>query len=217
MVHRIYTERKDDHNPEVLALMAEFKLNKIRILNRYDVQGLSDSEFSMCKNSIFSEPFTDKIFSGLPQADKVLAVEFLPGQYDQRADAAEQCAGLLLGFRPVVKTAKVYLFYGEIQDFDAVKKFLINPVEAREASLEERDSLEADYPDPEGVAVVEDVMAVRGLAMSADDLVCVKRYFGEEGRIPTAAEIKIPPGGYLGGRKIALRQRIKLSAMVGRF
>lgn len=198
MVHRIFTERKDSNNPESSSLLAELQnltgssLTRIRIFNRYDIQGLTDSQLNICKNSVFAEPFTDNIFNSLPDdADYVLAVEYLPGQYDQRADAAEQCAGLLLGFRPIVRTAKVYLFYGSIENFGAVKKFLINPVEAREAQLNTYDSLDTDYPAPDDVKTVDDVMSIEELAMNNDDLLCIKKYFETEGRKPTQTEIKV--------------------------
>ena len=161
-MHRIYTERKDPKNFEALSLLNELKtipgnekLSQIRILNRYDIQGLNDEMLNECKLSIFAEPLTDNIIEYLPNdANKILAVEYLPGQYDQRADAAEQCAGLLLGFRPVIRTARVYLFYGELNNFEAVKKFLINPVEAREAQLEEYESLELNYAVPDDVKTI---------------------------------------------------------------
>ncbi|MBQ7168543.1 MAG: phosphoribosylformylglycinamidine synthase subunit PurQ [Synergistaceae bacterium] len=199
MVHRIYTERKDSHNPEALSLLAEIRalkgsegIRNIRVLSRYDVQGLTDSQLAACRDSVFSEPFTDNVLDSVPDdADYVLAVEFLPGQYDQRADSAEQCAGLLLGFRPVIRTAKVYLFYGETSDFMAVKKHLINPVEAREAQSAAYDSLSADYPVPDDVMTVDDIMSLEGLAMSREDMLCVKEYFDAEGRKPTRAEIKV--------------------------
>ena len=199
MVQRIYTERKDPHNPEASSLLAELRtlngchdLSRIRILSRYDVQGLSDSQFQTCRNTIFAEPFTDNVLTSLPDdADYTLAVEYLPGQYDQRADAAEQCAGLLLGFRPLIRTAKVYAFYGKISDFMAVKKHLINPVEAREAQLEEYETLDTNYPAPDDVVTVDDVMGLDGLAMSREDLMCIRDYFAAEGRNPTRAEIKV--------------------------
>ena len=161
-VHRLYTERKDKNNFEVQSLLNEVKniqgnenISRVRILNRYDIQGLDDEMLNECKFTIFSEPFTDEILEFLPDDyDKVLAVEFLPGQYDQRADSAEQCAMLLLGFRPVIRTARIYLFYGELKNFDAVKKFLINPVESREAQLDEYKSLEIDYPVPDDVKTI---------------------------------------------------------------
>ncbi|MBR1657152.1 MAG: phosphoribosylformylglycinamidine synthase [Synergistaceae bacterium] len=198
MVHRIYTERKDPLNPETLSLSAELQnltgstFNRIRILNRYDVQGLDDSQAAVCTDSIFAEPFTDNVLTSLPDdADEVLAVEYLPGQYDQRADSAEQCAGLLLGFRPVVRTARVYLFYGDVKNFEAVKKHLINPVEAREAQLSEYESLSLNYAAPDDVKTVDDVMSLKGLAMSREDLICIRNYFDAEKRKPTQTEIKV--------------------------
>lgn len=198
MVRRIYTERRDSQSPETLSLLAEIRtlkgsqnITNLRILNRYDVQGLSDSQLEECRDTIFAEPFTDNVLTAIPEADYVLAVEYLPGQYDQRADAAEQCAGLLLGFRPVIRTARVYLFYGETSDFMAVKKHIINPVEAREAQLAEYESLSADYPVPDDVGNVDDVMSLKGLAMSSEDLLCVKKYFDDEGRKPTQSEVKV--------------------------
>lgn len=195
LVHRLYTTRKDIHNPEAQSLLQELKasgLRDIRIFSRYDVQGLTDQQLNSCKYSIFAEPFTDQLTHTLPQnADYVLAVEYLPGQYDQRADAAEQCAMLLLGFRPLIRTARVYLCYGENLDTEALRKFFINPVEAREAQLEEYSSLELDYSRPEDVKAITDYSSLQGLAMSNEDLECIKRYFASEGRSPTQTEIKV--------------------------
>ena len=199
MVHRIYTERKDTNNPEASSLLAELKsikgcetLKAVRILRRYDIQGLDDEQMATCRDSIFSEPFTDNVLASLPDdADYTLAVEYLPGQYDQRADSAQQCAGLLLGFRPVVRTASVYLFYGSIQDTGALRRHLINPVEAREAQLEEYSSLDMNYSRPDDVKALDDVMGVKGLAMSREDLECVRKFFEAEGRKATQTEIKV--------------------------
>ena len=200
-VKRLYTERKDKNNPEVLSLINEIKnikgnekLSKLRILNRYDVQNLNDEMFNQSKFTIFSEPFTDEIFDFLPNdADKILAVEFLPGQYDMRADSAEQCAMLLFGFRPVIKTARIYLFYGELNNVEAVKKFLINPVESREAQLSEYETLEINYPVPDDVEIIEieKLNELKNLAMSSEDLECCKEYFKSENRNPTLTEIKV--------------------------
>ncbi|MBR6901646.1 MAG: hypothetical protein IKN30_06255, partial [Synergistaceae bacterium] len=198
-VFRLYTERKDRNNFEVLSLLNEIKningnenISRVRILNRYDVEGLNADMFETCKNSIFAEPFTDDISDTLPNdADKILAVEFLPGQYDQRADAAEQCAMLLLGFRPIVRTAKIYLFYGEINNFEGVKKFLINPVEAREAGWELGvRSEELGVKDIKFIEL-EKLTELKNLAMSAEDLECCKKYFQSEKRNPTETEIKV--------------------------
>ena len=198
-MHRLYTERKNAENFEVLSLLNEVKnipgnenISRVRILNRYDIQGLDDEMLRQCEYAIFAEPYTDNIIASLPDdADKILAVEYLPGQYDQRADAAEQCASLLLGFRPVIKTARVYLFYGELNNFEAVKKFLINPVEAREAQLTEYESLDLNYSQPEDVKVIDDLMSLKNLAMSQEDLECCRKYFESENRKPTATEIKV--------------------------
>jgi len=202
-VFRIYTERKDKENFEVLSLLDEIKnipgnenISRVRILNRYDAEGLNNEMFETCKHEIFAEPFTDEILDNLPndiETGKILAVEFLPGQYDQRADAAEQCAMLLLGFRPVIKTAKIYIFYGDLKNLEAVKKFLINPVEAREAQLNEYKSLETDYPAPSDVKKIplSKLTELKNLAMSREDLECCRKYFEAEGRDPTETEIKV--------------------------
>ncbi|MBR2208492.1 MAG: hypothetical protein IJ859_06750, partial [Synergistaceae bacterium] len=204
-VFRIYTERKDKENFEVRSLLEEIKdipgnenISKVRILNRYDVSGanLNNEMLETCKHAVFAEPFTDEILDNLPndfEAGKILAVEFLPGQYDQRADAAEQCAMLLLGFRPVIKTAKIYIFYGDLKNLEAVKKFLINPVEAREAQLNEYKSLETNYPTPSDVKKIplNKLNELKNLAMSREDLECCRKYFESEGREPTETEIKV--------------------------
>ena len=198
-MHRLYTERKNAENFEALSLLNEVKnipgnenISRVRILNRYDIQGLDDEMLRQCEYAIFAEPYTDNIIASLPDdADKILAVEYLPGQYDQRADAAEQCASLLLGFRPVIKTARVYLFYGGLNNFEAVKKFLINPVEAREAQLAEYESLDLNYSQPEDVKVIDDYSTLKNLAMSQEDLECCRKYFESENRKPTATEIKV--------------------------
>lgn len=199
MVHRLYTTRKDNNNPEANSLLQELKtlqglsnLTKISVFNRYDVQGLSDSQLSTCKYSVFAEPFTDSVCETLPEnADYVLAVEYLPGQYDQRADAAEQCIMLLTGTRAIVRTARIYLFYGQDLNADALHKFFINPVETREAQLSEYSSLELNYSQPEDVKIVQNYSDLHGLAMSHDDLECIRKFFDSEGRMPTQTEIKV--------------------------
>ncbi|MBQ7732503.1 MAG: phosphoribosylformylglycinamidine synthase [Synergistaceae bacterium] len=199
MVHRLYTERKDRDNFETLSLLGELKniqgnenLSGLRILNRYDIQGLDDSDLDSCKYLIFAESLTDNVVYSLPDDDcTILAVEYLPGQYDARADAAETCASLLLGFRPIIKTARVYLFYGEVNNLEAVKKFLINPVESREAQLTEYDSLDMNYSRPDDVKSIRDYDSLTNLAMSREDLGCCRKYFESEGRPPTQTEIKV--------------------------
>ena len=195
MVHRLYTTRRNIHNHENLSLLDELSytgLKDILIFNRYDVQGLTDSQLKICTSSVFAEPFTDNVSTSIPDnADHVLAVEFLPGQYDQRADAAQQCITLLTGTRAIVRTGRVYLFYGEGLNTEALRKFFINPVESREAQLCEYDSLEMNYAIPENVKTVADYDSLHGLAMSSEDLACIREYFATEGRKPTQTEIKV--------------------------
>ena len=199
MVHRLYTERKDKNNFETLSLLGELKnihgnenLSGLRILNRYDIQGLDDENLESCKFLIFAESFTDNVIYSLPDDEcKILAVEYLPGQYDARADAAETCASLLLGFRPIIRTARIYLLYGEVNNLEAIKKFLINPVESREAQLTEYDSLDMNYSRPDDVKSIHDYDSLKNLAMSHEDLECCKKYFESENREPTQTEIKV--------------------------
>ena len=195
MVHRLYTTRKNIHNHENQSLLDELSytgLKDIRIFNRYDVQGLTSQQLKICTSSVFAEPFTDNVSTSIPNdADYVLAVEFLPGQYDQRADSAEQCITLLTGTRAIVRTARVYLFYGDNLNAEALRNFFINPVEAREAQLTEYASLEMNYSIPEDVRTVADYTSLHGLAMSAEDLACIREYFDSEGRQPTQTEIKV--------------------------
>ena len=211
-VHRLYVEKKPPFAREAEALCAEFRgvlgiagLERVRVLNRYDVEGLEAEALSACVGAVFADPCTDDVLEALPEAPHVLAVEYLPGQYDQRADAAEQCIELLLGRRrPTVRTARVYLLWGVLSDADlaAVRRHLINPVESREAQLAECDALEALYPTPPDVPVLTgfremDEGAARalieshGLAMSAADLACCAAHFREEGRDPTLTELKV--------------------------
>ena len=211
-VHRLYVEKKPPFAREAEALCAEFRgvlgiagLERVRVLNRYDVEGLEAEALSACVGAVFADPCTDDVLEALPEAPHVLAVEYLPGQYDQRADAAEQCIELLLGRRrPTVRTARVYLLWGVLSDADlaAVRKHLINPVESREAQLAECDALEGLYPTPPDVPVLTgfremDEGAARaliesyGLAMSAADLACCAAHFREEGRDPTLTELKV--------------------------
>ena len=199
MVHRLFITRKDPNNHETLSLLNELRelsglhnLKRITIYNRYDVQGLSDSQLNTCKYSVFAEPFTDIVTDSIPtDSDYTLAVEFLPGQYDQRADSAEQCITLLTGSRATVRTAKVYLFYGEALNTEALRRYFINPVEAREAQLGEYESLEMNYPRPDDVKTIADYSQLHGLAMSHEDLECIRAHFEAEGRLPTQTEIKV--------------------------
>ncbi len=212
MVYRIYVCKKPEFSLEADALKGEIKnllniegVNSLKVINRYDVENIEADLFNKCVNSVFSEPQIDDAFSALPKADYIFAVEPLPGQFDQRADSAAQCIQLFsAGNRPVVKTAKVYAIDGKLteEQLTAIKKYVINPVECREASLEEKKTLEMTYDVPEKVEVLtgfnkydESGLATflkeKGLAMDLDDLKFLQSYFVKEDRDPTITEIKM--------------------------
>ncbi|MDO4590213.1 MAG: phosphoribosylformylglycinamidine synthase, partial [Slackia sp.] len=193
MVSRIYVEKKPGFDVEAKQLLHELqsilgieRLTGIRLINRYDVEGASDELFEQCVPTVFSEPQSDNAFTDLP-ADTgaaVFAVEPLPGQFDQRAASASECIQLISqGERPEVLSAKVYLLEGDLEqaDIDAIKAYVINPIEAREASLEVRDTLKMEQPAPGAVEIVEGFreldeaglaafIAERGLAMDEADI-----------------------------------------------
>ena len=215
MVSRVYVEKKPGFDGEAKALERELRtllgldgITNLRIINRYDVEGIDEELFASCVPTVFSEPQTDDASAEMPAvADgaTVFAVEFLPGQFDQRADSASECIQLISqGERPTVRSAKVYVLEGELSgdDVAAVKHYVINPVEAREASLEPKATLAANVPEPEPVEVLEDFLNLddeqlqafideRGLAMDLADIKFCQEYFGGEGRVPTITEIKM--------------------------
>ena len=171
------------------------------------MEGISDELFAQCVPTVFSEPQSDVATLEMPAAEgaAVFAVEYLPGQFDQRADSTSECIQLISqGERPEVCSAKVYLLEGPLADEDvaAIKHYVINPIEAREASLEPRETLRMEQPVPPMVETVEGFLdldeaglaafiADRGLAMDLADLAFCQRYFAEEGRNPTITEIKM--------------------------
>ncbi len=217
MVYRIYVEKKPGLSPEAGSLLADLRaflgissLTGIRILNRYDVEGIDPAVYAQARGVVFSEPQVDATYEDtfpLPEEPcRVLAVEALPGQFDQRADSAAQCIQLMAGVeRPLVAYAKVYLLLGALSDgdLDKIRHYLINPVESREASLEKPDTLERRHEAPHQVAVLEgftgldgaDLSALLeqlGLAMDLDDLKFLQAYFrDEEGRDPTITEVRV--------------------------
>ena len=225
-VFRCYTEKPEEYDMEAKILQCDLReflgiqsLDSLRILNRYDVEGISPDTYLAARETVFSEPQTSNIYDESPPntGDKcrVLVVEALPGQYDQRADACVQCLNLLaVASREnilhsiqsiIVKTAKVYMFYGDISDIDMAKlrSYIINPVESREASQEKPVSLVEKYPAPEPVETLhgfvlagEDELfgsiADFGLAMDMDDLRLLQSYFRDtEKRDPTATELRV--------------------------
>ncbi|MBQ1289084.1 MAG: phosphoribosylformylglycinamidine synthase, partial [Erysipelotrichaceae bacterium] len=214
MVSRVYVEKKAGYAPEAAALLKECRsflgiegVENIRILNRYDVEGLADELFAEAKTKVFSEPQIDvtyDVFEGFGE-DRRFAVEALPGQFDQRADSAAQCIELLTQEkRPAVKYAKVILIYGQISDEDLarIKHYVINPVESREASFELPETLKEEIAEPADVKVLtgfcglkeEELASFRedyGLAMGEDDLLFLQNYCKEIGRDPTMTELRI--------------------------
>ena len=212
MVYRIYVVKKQDYALEANALKGEIenllKINgvkELKVINRYDVEGIDKELFDKCINSVFSEPQIDDTFTTLPTADYIFAVEPLPGQFDQRADSAAQCVQLFsAGSRPEVKTAKVYAINGNLSDeqLQAIKKYVINPVECREADLNEKQTLATVYAVPEKVDTLtgfnkldldglKEFLKEKGLAMDIDDLKFLQAYFVKEDRDPTITEIKM--------------------------
>ena len=145
MVYRVYVEKKPGFDGEAQGLLNELKsllgvksLSGLRLLNRYDVEGIGEELFRQCVPTVFSEPPVDQVYDHLPAADATFAVEYLPGQFDQRAASASECIQLISqGERPQVRTARVYLLGGALSEGELarIKKYVINPVEAREAAL----------------------------------------------------------------------------------
>ena len=161
MVYRVYVEKKPSLANEARALLEELQsflsiktLKNVRIINRYDAENLTAELFEQCIDSVFSSPQLDVVTKQLDAAGKVFAVEYLPGQFDQRADSAAQCIQLISrGERPIIRTAKIYVLEGDVLDeqLEKIKKYVINPVESREASLELPDTLALKYELPDSV------------------------------------------------------------------
>ncbi|MBQ4607702.1 MAG: phosphoribosylformylglycinamidine synthase, partial [Clostridia bacterium] len=214
MVYRIYVEKREGLAVEADALLSDIhaflgiqSVEALRLVNRYDVENITPELFEYARTTVFSEPQVDVTYTELPAAadDTVFAVEYLPGQYDQRADSAAQCIQIISqGNRPEVRTAKVYILSGKLTDEElaAVKKYVINPVEAREAGLEEKETLAAKYDVPADVEVMDGFLALDeeglagfvkqyGLAMDVDDLRFLQNYFRTENREPTITEIRM--------------------------
>ena len=213
MVYRVYVEKKAGQTHEANALQREIQdflgihgLTGLRVVNRYDAENIDKELFDSAVNTVFSEPQVDTVFYEAPRGDVVFAVEPLPGQYDQRADSAAQCIQIISqGNRPTIRTAKVYVLSGALgeADVEAIKKYVINAVESREASLEMPETLAIDYAIPETVATVTGFIAMDGaelsalleqlgLAMDLDDLKFLQAYFrDQEKRDPTITEIRV--------------------------
>ena len=213
MVYRVFVEKKKELAHEANNLKEDIRsllridaLDDLRIINRYDLENIEPELFDYAVKTVLSEPQLDVVSAELDCAGaKVFAVEYLPGQFDQRADSAAQCIQIISqSQRPEVRTAKVYLLYGALSEeqFAEIKKYVINPVEAREASLEKPQTLKINYDIPTTVETVSgfcglsrdelnELIARYGLAMDIDDIAFCQQYFRCEGREPTITEIRM--------------------------
>jgi phosphoribosylformylglycinamidine synthase len=214
-VYKVYTEKKSEYDAVSEAILFELRdslliktLENVRIINLYEVEGIKREDFEKAIPVIFSVPVTDIVYSEFPvlQADeRMLAVEFLPGQYDQRADCAAQAlSALLLVEKQLVKHTKIYVFQGAINDaeFAEIKKYLINPVEARECKIEPKLTLKTEYEIPADVEILDGFinfsrdelsrfLSDYGIAMDIEDIAFCKDYFKSENRNPTITEIRM--------------------------
>ena len=213
MVYRIFVEKKPGLDNEAKGLLAEARnllglssLKDLRIFNRYDAENITGELFDYAVKTVFSEPQLDIATADIEAPGAcVFAVEALPGQFDQRADSAAQCIQIISqGERPLIRTAKVYALYGELsaQDIAEFKKYVINPVECREALLELPQTLAIAYDIPTEVATLTGFtkldrdgltafIAEYGLAMDIDDITFCQSYFVSEDRDPTITEIRM--------------------------
>ena len=213
MVFRVYVEKKPGLDQEARQLLNDARsllgiksLSAVRLFNRYDAEGLSRELFDSAIRTVFSEPQLDLAREELDVGDAtVFAVEYLPGQFDQRADSAAQCIQILSqGERPRIRSAKVYALYGALTEAELaeIKKYVINPVEAREASLEMPETLALRYELPTRVEILdgfrelprEELEALGrklGLAMDGDDFAFCQEHFRAEGRDPSITEIRV--------------------------
>ena len=218
MVYRVFVEKHKEFAHEASSLLNEARnllsvsaLEEVRVFNRYDVENIEPELFEHAVRTVFSEPQVDMTYASLEEAlgkDKTpvcFAVEYLPGQFDQRADSAAQCIQLISQKeRPLIRSAKVYALYGNLSEHDVetIKKYIINPVEAREAGFELPETLKAEYEIPTSVRTLDGFLKLTrpeleqfvkdyGLAMDADDIEFCQNYFKTEQRDPTITEIRM--------------------------
>ena len=213
MVYRIYVEKKAGLQNEANVLASEIKtflgidsVEGVRILNRYDAENITEELFSYAVKTVFSEPQLDDATKELDsKGGIVFATEYLPGQFDQKADSAAQCIQLISqGEKPTVNSARVYVIYGNVTEDELarIKKHVINPVESREATLDKKETLKQEYNIPTEVktlvgfnkldkAGLAGFIKENGLAMDEDDIKFCQDYFKSEGKDPTITEIKM--------------------------
>ncbi|AGB42452.1 phosphoribosylformylglycinamidine synthase, clade II [Halobacteroides halobius DSM 5150] len=215
-IRRVYVEKKEGYNVEAKELLEDLKQNlqlenleDLRIVNRYDISGISQKAYNQACHAILSEPPVDKLYEEkleLAEGEIAFGVEYLPGQYDQRSDSAEQCMQILNNDeKPIVRNARIIVLQGELaaNEIKEIKDYYINPVDSREANLDKPDKLEMEYSIPTEVEIVEgfieedeagleELLTELGLAMSKEDLLHTQKYFKDtEKRNPTITEIKV--------------------------
>ncbi len=216
MVKRIYVQKKSGFDIEAKGLLEDLKenllitgLKDVIILNRYDVEGISEEVLEQAKNTVFSEPQVDKCYEEeypFKKEDKVFGVEYLPGQFDQRANSLSECLQILTeGNKPASKSAKIYILKGDIstEEVKKIKEYIINPVDSRECTLDKLSAVEEEQGRPDDVAIVEGFIHMTeedskkfydkyGFAMDMEDLKFCQKYFRDtEKRDPTITEMKM--------------------------
>ena len=215
-VYRCFVEKKQPFATEANGVKSDLKIallnddvNNVRVINRYDLENIDEEDFKMAERTILSEPQVDTLYEEAPVAENdewVLAVEYLPGQFDQRADSASQCIQLAtMKEKPEVRSARLYYIKGNLteEDKEKIKKTLINPVEAREASLEKPETIHQNYEKPALPEILDGFIDLdeagleafrneNGLAMDLADIKFLQDYFkNEEKRDPRITEIKV--------------------------
>ncbi len=214
MVYRLFVEKKEGLTLEADALKADINgllgiegVTEVRLLNRYDAENITEENFKKAVSAVFSEPQLDNVTYEFPytDADTVFASEYLPGQFDMRADSAAQCIQLMSYCeKPLIRSAKVYAIYGKITESqkNEIIKYVINPVESRVACMDKPETLVTEYDIPTTVPVLNgfitmsDEEAVKlvgeyGLAMDGDDVIFCRNYFRSEGKDPTLTELRV--------------------------
>lgn len=214
MVYRVFVEKKQGFDNEAHSLYGELvnllgidRLTGVRLLNRYDVENITENLFASAVKTVFSEPQLDAVYEDLllQEGETAFAVEYLPGQYDQRADSAAQCIQIIAQCeRPLIRTARVYVMKGDLDEesLAKIKKYVVNPVESRIAAMEKPKTLALSYAIPTEVKTLDGFLSLDdeglsafirdyGLAMDLDDIRFCRSYFAEEGRDPTITEIRM--------------------------
>ena len=209
-VRRIFVEKRSGFDVPAQQLLDDlretFGVNGLRLFQRYDIEGLDDDEFAAVKHIVFSEPNVDRLTEELPTLNgaKLIAIEYLPGQFDQRADSAAQCCQLITGReRPLIRSARIVALLDFDGELEPIKHYLINAIESREASTDLPDTLQLKSEPPADVEILSAFNALdrdelkkflleKGFAMSVEDLAFCQKYFrDEERRPPTITELRV--------------------------